>query len=72
VRVSIILGPMRRDRWFTAISPTHHESEGRTSLWATPSRLEPINDAARTVKRHWNGILRWFDFLSQSGPENRM
>ena len=33
VLVSIILGPAwrRRDRWFTAISPTHHESESRTS-----------------------------------------
>ena len=28
--------------------------------WATHSRLPPIIDAARTVKRHWNGILRWF------------
>ena len=30
-------------------------------FWATHSRLEPIIDAARTVKRHWDGILRWFD-----------
>ena len=35
--ISIILGPMSlagltaRDRWFTATSPTHHESENRTS-----------------------------------------
>ena len=29
-------------------------------FWATHSRLPPIIDAARTVKRHWNGILRWF------------
>src|SRR5689334_15552374 len=28
---------------------------------ATHSRLEPIIDAAHTVKRHWDGILRWFD-----------
>jgi transposase len=28
--------------------------------WATHSRLTPIIDVARTVKRHWNGILRWF------------
>ena len=27
----------------------------------THSRLEPIIDAAHTVKRHWDGILRWFD-----------
>jgi transposase len=30
-------------------------------FWATHSRLEPIIDAAHTVKRHWDGILRWFD-----------
>ena len=29
-------------------------------FWATHSRLEPIIQAAKTVKRHWNGILRWF------------
>ena len=27
-------------------------------FWATHSKLDPIIDAARTVKRHWNGILR--------------
>jgi transposase len=29
-------------------------------FWATHSRLPPIIDAARTIKRHWDGILRWF------------
>jgi transposase len=29
-------------------------------FWATHSRLEPVIAAARTVKRHWDGILRWF------------
>ena len=28
--------------------------------WATHSRLPPVIAAARTIKRHWNGILRWF------------
>jgi len=28
--------------------------------WATHSRLEPIKKAAKTIKRHWGGILRWF------------
>ena len=32
----------------------------RWYFWATHSRLPPIIDAARTVKRHWDGILRWF------------
>jgi transposase len=30
-------------------------------FWATHSRLQPMIDAARTVKRHWGGILRWHD-----------
>lgn len=35
-------------------------------FWATHSRLEPMKKAARTIKRHWDGILRWF----QSGVSN--
>jgi transposase len=30
-------------------------------FWATHSRLQPIIDAAKTVRRHWDGILRWHD-----------
>jgi transposase len=33
----------------------------------THSRLEPIIDAAHTVKRHWDGILRWFDSKIANG-----
>jgi transposase len=29
-------------------------------FWATHSRLEPVIEAAYTIKRHWQGILRWF------------
>lgn len=29
--------------------------------WATHSRLEPMIKAAKTIKRHWNGVLNWFD-----------
>jgi len=29
-------------------------------FWATHSRLEPIKEAAYTIKRHWDGILQWF------------
>lgn len=36
-------------------------------FWATHSRLEPIKEAARTVKRHWDGILRWFDTKIANG-----
>jgi hypothetical protein len=33
----------------------------------THSRLEPIIDAAHTVKRHCDGILRWFDSRIANG-----
>ena len=29
-------------------------------FWATHSRLAPIIDAAKAIKKHWDGILRWF------------
>jgi transposase len=29
-------------------------------FWATHSRLEPIINAAYTIKNHWDGVLRWF------------
>jgi transposase len=34
-------------------------------FWATQRRLAPIIDTARTIKRHQNGILRWFDTKCQ-------
>ena len=36
-------------------------------FWATHSSLEPVIDAAHTVKRHWHGILRWFDSAIANG-----
>jgi transposase len=30
-------------------------------FWGTHSRLQPMIKAARTIKRHWNGVLRWHD-----------
>ena len=35
--------------------------------WATHSRLEPIKQAAKTVKRHWEGILRWKESQINNG-----
>jgi len=35
--------------------------------WATHSRLEPIIEFARTVKRHWEGVVRWFDSKISNG-----
>jgi transposase len=39
----------------------------RWYFWATHSHLQPMIDAARTVKRHWDGILRWFDSRIANG-----
>ena len=35
--------------------------------WATHSRLPPMIEAAKTIKRHWNGILRWHDTKIANG-----
>jgi transposase len=44
----------------------------RWYFWATHSRLEPVIDAAHTVKRHWDGILRWFDSKIANGLIERI
>jgi len=36
-------------------------------FWATHSRLKPIKDAAYTMRRHWEGILRWFTSKINNG-----
>lgn len=36
-------------------------------FWATHSHLEPIKEAAYSIKRHWNGILRWFKSKINNG-----
>ena len=39
----------------------------RWYFWATHSRLQPIAAAAKTIKRHWDGVLRWFDSRIANG-----
>jgi transposase len=36
-------------------------------FWATHSRLQPIIDAAQTIRRHQAGILRWFTSQINNG-----
>jgi len=36
-------------------------------FWATHSRLEPMKDAACTIKRHWGGVLQWFKSQINNG-----
>ena len=30
-------------------------------FWATHSRLQPVIQAAKAIKRHWDGVLNWFE-----------
>lgn len=36
-------------------------------FWATHSRLEPMKQAAYTIKRHWYGIINWVYFKIDNG-----
>jgi len=36
-------------------------------FWATHSRPAPVKEAAYTMKRHWDGILRWFTSKINNG-----
>ena len=36
-------------------------------FWATHSRLEPILKAAKTIKRHWDGIVKWYESKINNG-----
>jgi transposase len=35
--------------------------------WATHSKLAPIIKVAKTVKRHWEGILKWYESKINNG-----
>ncbi len=39
----------------------------RWYAWAIRSRLHPIVEFARTVKEHWDGVLRWFTSRVSNG-----
>ena len=36
-------------------------------FWATHSRIAPIRDAAKTIRRHWSGVLYWYDSKINNG-----
>ena len=35
--------------------------------WATHSKLEPIVKAAKAIKRHWDGIVKWYESKINNG-----
>ena len=39
----------------------------RWYVWATHSRIKPMIKAAKTIKRHWKGVLRWFTSRINNG-----
>jgi len=36
-------------------------------FWATHSQLKPIIQAAKTIKNHWNGVLKWKESQINNG-----
>lgn len=51
-------------------APTKEEFETRLKewyFWATHSRLEPMVKAAKTIKRHWDGVLNWKESQINNG-----
>jgi transposase len=49
-------------------SPEDGESLlNRWYYWATHSRMQPIINFAKTVKRHWDGVVRWFKTKINNG-----
>jgi transposase len=36
-------------------------------FWAMHSRIEVIKEAAKTIKRHWHGVIRWYDSKVSNG-----
>ena len=39
----------------------------RWYFWATHSRIAPVIKAAKTIKEHWAGVLRWFTSRISNG-----
>lgn len=39
----------------------------RWYFWATHSRLQPMIEAAKTIKRHWEGVVSWFNSRISNG-----
>ena len=35
--------------------------------WSSHSRLEPLKDVAKTVKKHWDNVIHWFDSRLSNG-----
>lgn len=36
-------------------------------FWATHSKIEPVINAAKTIKSHWTGIINYIDYRITNG-----
>lgn len=36
-------------------------------FWASHCRLEPMKKVAKTIKKHWDGVVRWYDSKINNG-----
>lgn len=36
-------------------------------FWATHCRIEPMKEAAKTIKRHWSGVIQWYESKVSNG-----
>lgn len=53
---------------YNAVSKSHFECLlKKWYFWATHSRLEPMKQAAYTIRRHWQGVLNWFQSKINNG-----
>lgn len=53
---------------YNAPSPgVFHQLLKKWYFWATHSRIEPIIEAAHTIKRHWEGVINWIDYKISNG-----
>ena len=43
------------------VSFNREEALKKWYRWAMHSRIAPIIEFAKMLKRHWNGIVRWFE-----------
>lgn len=62
-RISLAL----QELWLHQDKETAEPFLKRWYWWAAHSNLEPIRAFAKTVKRHWRGILNWFQSRLSNG-----
>jgi transposase len=52
---------------FVCVPEDDESLQKRWYFWAIHSRMQPIIEFAKTVKRHWDGEVRWFTTKINNG-----